>query len=75
MHEGNQVVISELTSDRTGERSTAAKWFGAHLKRDFNNRNDNVDAVMQECVGKKVNLIISTKATGYKKVDAFKGSF
>jgi hypothetical protein len=75
MHEGNHVVISELTSDRTGERSTAAKWFGAHLKRDFNNRNDNVEAVMQECVGKKVNLIVSTKSTGYKKVDAFKGSF
>lgn len=74
MHEGNQVTIADITSDATGERSTAAKWFTAHLKRNFNNRVDSVEQAMLDCEGRKVNLVISTKASGYKKVDVFPAS-
>lgn len=63
--------MTELTSDATGDRSTAAKYFTAHLGRQFDNRTDNVDATMTECLGKSVMLSISTKPTGYRKVDVF----
>ena len=74
IHNGEPVVISEITSDKTGEKSTAAKWFSAHLKRTFNNRTDNVEQVMMDCVGKRVNLVITTKTSGYKKIDVFPAS-
>lgn len=74
MHEGNVVQIGEITSDKTGERSTAAKWFSAHLKRNFNSRVDIVEQVMLDCEGCKVNLVISTKPSGYKKIDVFPAS-
>ena len=66
--------ISELTSTATGERSTAAKYFSAHLGRAFDSRVDDVEMTMEACIGKVVNLAVSTKPTGYRKVDVFPGS-
>lgn len=66
--------ISELTSDATGDRSTAARFFTAHLGRTFDNRSDKLNDVMVECAGKMVLLSISTKPSGYRKVDVFPSS-
>lgn len=63
--------ISELTSDATGERSTAAKFFSAHLGRTFDNRVTSVDEAVRESLGKTVLLSVSTKPSGYRKVDVF----
>ena len=71
MHENAQATISELTSDKTGDKSTAAKWFTAHTRKPFSNRVDNVEATMVDCLNKRVNLVVSTKPTGYRKVDVF----
>ncbi len=63
--------MTELTSDATGDRSTAAKYFTAHLGRQFDNKVHNVEDTMTECLGKTVMLSISTKPSGYRKVDVF----
>lgn len=61
--------ISELTSTATGERSTAAKFFTAHLGYNFDNRVTSVEDAETEAVGKIVMLSVSTKPSGYRKVD------
>jgi len=71
MHDGNQVTYADETSDATGERSTAAKWFSAHLKRKFDARSDSVEHAEEECVGKKAMLIITEKDNGFKRTDVF----
>lgn len=71
MHEGNQVVYVDETSHKTGKLSKSAAWFTAHLKRKFDSRTELVDRVMEECIGKKVMLIITEKDNGYKKTDVF----
>lgn len=71
LHEGNQVEFVAETSDRTGRRSTAEVWFSAHLKRKFDSRTDNVDETMEECIGKRVMLILTDKENGYKRTDVF----
>ena len=71
MHEGNQVEYTAETSDRTGQRSTAAAWFSAHLKRKFDSRTDDVERTMEDCIGKRVMLILTEKESGYKKTDVF----
>ena len=63
--------ISELTSKATGERSTAAKFFTAHLGRQFDNRTMNVEEAVAESMGKTVLLSVTTKTSGYRRVDAF----
>lgn len=63
--------ISELTSDATGERSTAARFFSAHLGHVYDNRIEKVESAMLDSVGKTVMLSISTKPSGYRKVDVF----
>lgn len=63
--------ISELTSTATGERSTAAKFFSAHLGRTFDAKMDDIGETQEACVGAMVLLSISTKPSGYRKVDVF----
>lgn len=63
--------ISELTSDATGDRSTAARFFSAHLGRTFDVKADDVEKVQAEIVDAMVLLSVSTKPSGYRKVDVF----
>jgi hypothetical protein len=72
INDGEQVIISELTSTKTGRGSTAGKWFEHHLKRSFDNRKDDVEATMRECIGTRAMLIVTEKASGYKKIDVFR---
>ena len=71
MHDGNQVEYVGETSDATGERSTAAKWFSAHLRRKFDARTESVEHAEQEAIGKKAMLIITENDRGFKKTDVF----
>ena len=63
--------ISELTSKATGERSFAARFLSAHLGRVFDNKQEDVDAAVAESIGKTVLMSISTKPSGYRKIDVF----
>lgn len=69
MHDGDQVEYVSETSSATGRRSKAAGYFSAHLKRPFT--GGDLDTVMQECIGKKVMLIITEKDSGWKNTDVF----
>lgn len=66
--------ITELTSESTGDRSTAGRFFTAHLGRAFDNRIDRLEDVVPLCIGKTVLLSISTKPSGYRKIDVFPSS-
>ena len=63
--------ISELTSKATGDRSFAAKFFTAHLGHPFDNRVTKVEEAQAESIGKTVLLSVSTKSSGYRRVDVF----
>lgn len=63
--------ISELTSYATGERSTAARFLSAHLGRTFDNRVDDANKAVEDSLNKEVLLSVSTKPSGYRKVDVF----
>ena len=69
MHDGEQVEYTAETSNATGRRSNAAAYFSAHLKRPYT--GGNLDDTMQECIGKRVMLIITDKDSGWKKTDVF----
>ena len=63
--------ISELTSDATGEKSTAAKFFSAHMGKTFDNRATSLEEAVDSVIGQTVLLSVSTKTSGYRKVDVF----
>lgn len=69
---GEHQLVSEQTSTLTGPKATAAAWFKHHLKREWSSRED-IEATQQECIGKRVNLVISTKSGegGWRKIDVF----
>ena len=63
--------ISELTSKATGDRSFAAKFFTAHLGHVFDNKTMSVEDAQNQSIGKTVLLSVSTKPSGYRRVDVF----
>ena len=63
--------ISELTSTAVGDRSTAARFFSAHLGRPFDAKAISVDDAEAESIGKTVLLSVSTKPSGYRRIDVF----
>ena len=68
---GNQVIVNEQTSTKTGEGSTSSKWFTHHLKRNWTSREDLEDT-QEACVGKRVNLVVSTRPNSeWRKIDVF----
>lgn len=66
--------ISELTSKATGERSFAAKFFTAHLGKQFDNRSMSIEEAQTQSIGKTVLLSVSTKPSGYRRVDVFQAT-
>lgn len=63
--------ISELTSTAVGDRSTAARFFTAHLSRPFDAKVISVEDAESESIGKSVLLSVSTKPSGYRRIDVF----